>query len=314
MNKKILANIFLFLTAIIWGFAFVAQVLGSDVMDPFSFNSIRFALGAISLVPVIFIIEKHPRGPLTPEQRTEDSRKVRMTLIAAAVCGIILFVASTLQQVGAQITKSPGRSAFLTDLYSIFTPLFALLFFRKKVQPTVFVGAGLACIGLYFLCVNPGEGFSFGWGEAVIVLGAFFWAFHILSIDHFGNQIYPLLFSCLQFAVVAVLSGIFSLIYEHTTLAMVWEARWAIIYCGVFSVGIAYTLQTYGQRLSDPSYAAIIFSLEAVFGALGGVMFGQDKFSVAGILGCALIFAGIILSQINLSRKKALKAEHKADL
>lgn len=312
MNKKILANIFLFLTAIIWGFAFVAQVLGSDVIDPFSFNAIRFGLGALSLVPVIFLLEKRPRNPLTAEQRSDDNKKLKMTLIAAAVCGTILFAASTLQQVGAQITKSPGRSGFLTDLYTILTPLFALIFFKRKIQPTVFVGAGLACVGLYLLCIKPEEGFGFGWGEAVIVIGAIFWAFHILAIDRFGNQIYPLRFSCLQFAVVSAESAVFALMFEHTTLQMVWEARWAIIFCGVFSVGIAYTLQTYGQRLSDPSYAAIIFSLEAVFGAIGGVIFGQDHFSAAGIFGCVLIFAGIVLAQLNLSKKKSPKAAENA--
>lgn len=305
MNKKLLANICLFLTALIWGFSFVAQVLGSDSLDPFSFNSIRFGIGAISLLPVLFILEKRPRRAQDNKQELEnDRRKMRMTLIAAAVCGTVLFAASSFQQAGAQITKSPGRAGFITDLYIILTPFFATILFKKKTNPTVFGGAVLALAGIYLLCVKPGEGFSFGTGEILIFIGSFFWAFHILSIDRFGSNIYPLRFSCLQFIVVSLEGAVFAAIFEHPTLAMVWEARWAIFFCGVLSVGVAYTLQTYGQRLSDPSYAAIIFSLEAVFGAIGGVLFGQDNFSPVGIAGCVLIFCGIVLSQLDFGKKQ----------
>ena len=308
MNKRLLANICLFLTAIIWGFSFVAQVLGSDSLDPFSFNAIRFGVGAISLVPVLFILEKRPQGSaLTPEATSDDLKKLRMTVIAAAVCGTVLFGASSLQQAGAQITKSPGRAGFITDLYIIFTPLFSALLFRKKTKPSVFAGAVFALAGIYLLCIKPDEGFSFGTGELLIFIGSFFWAFHILAIDRFGSSIYPLRFSCLQFAVVSAESAICALIFEKTTAAMVWEARWAIFFCGVLSVGVAYTLQTYGQRLSDPSYAAIIFSLEAVFGAIGGVMFGQDTFTSAGIAGCTLVLGGVVLSQLDLGNKRAVK-------
>lgn len=310
MNKKILANICLFLTAIIWGFSFVAQVLGSDSLDPFSFNAIRFGVGAVSLLPVLFFLEKRPKAAaMSPEENAYDRRKLCMTLIAAAVCGTVLFGASSLQQAGAQMTKSPGRAGFITDLYIIITPFFATLFFKKKTKPSVFVGAVIALVGIYMLCVKPGEGFSFGVGETLILLGSFFWAFHILTIDRFGNSIYPLRFSCLQFMIVSAESAVFAAIFEHTTLAMVWEARWAIFFCGVLSVGIAYTLQTYGQRLSDPSYAAIIFSLEAVFGAVGGVMFGQDTFSLIGLGGCVLVFIGIVLSQLDLGGKKEPAAD-----
>ena len=300
MNKKLLANICLFLTAIIWGFSFVAQVLGGDSLDPFSFNAIRFGVGAVSLLPVLFFLEKRPTAAaMSPEENASVRRKLCMTLIAAAVCGTVLFGASSLQQAGAQMTKSPGRAGFITDLYIIITPFFATLFFKKKTKPSVFVGAVIALVGIYMLCVKPGEGFSFGVGETLILLGSFFWAFHILTIDRFGNSIYPLRFSCLQFMIVSAESAVFAAIFEHTTLAMVWEARWAIFFCGVLSVGIAYTLQTYGQRLSDPSYAAIIFSLEAVFGAVGGVMFGQDTFSLIGLGGCVLVFIVIVLSQLD---------------
>lgn len=317
MKKKILANICLFTTAIIWGFAFVAQVLGSDSLDPFSFNAIRFGVGGISLVPVLFLLERRPRGrDMTPEENTADRKKLKTTVIAAAVCGTILFVASSLQQAGAQITKSPGRSGFITDLYIILTPFFSTVLFRKKTKPTVFAGAAIALVGIYLLCVKPGEGFSFGVGELLILAGAFFWAFHILAIDRFGNGIYPLRFSSLQFLIVAAECSIFAMIFETTTLEMVWNARYAIFFCGVLSVGVAYTLQTYGQRLSDPSYAAIIFSLEAVFGAIGGVLYGQDTFSAIGLLGCILVFGGILLSQLDIDlgrcgKAKRQKAEHK---
>lgn len=309
MKRKILANICLFTTAIIWGFAFVAQVLGSDSLDPFSFNAIRFGVGGVSLVPVIFLLERRPRSKdMQPEDNTADRKKLKNTVLAAAVCGTILFVASSLQQAGAQITKSPGRAGFITDIYIILTPIFSTLLFRKKTKPTVFAGAAIALVGIYLLCVKPGEGFSFGIGELLILIGAFFWAFHILAIDKFGSGIYPLRFSSLQFLIVAAECSVFAFIFETTTWDMVWAARYAIFFCGVFSVGVAYTLQTYGQRLSDPSYAAIIFSLEAVFGAIGGVLYGQDTFSAVGLLGCILVFGGILLSQIDIKgAKKGVK-------
>lgn len=301
MKKKILANICLFTTAIIWGFAFVAQVLGSDSLDPFSFNAIRFGVGGISLVPVIFLLERRPRGrDMTKKENIADNKKLKTTVIAAVVCGTILFAASSLQQAGAQITKSPGRAGFITDIYIILTPFFSTVFFRKKAKPTVFTGAAIALVGIYLLCVKPGEGFSFGIGELLILIGAFFWAFHILAIDKFGSDIYPLRFSSLQFLIVAAECSIFAFIFETTTLDMIYDARYAIFFCGVLSVGVAYTLQTYGQRLSDPSYAAIIFSLEAVFGAIGGVLYGQDTFSVIGLLGCILVLGGILLSQLDI--------------
>ena len=135
----------------------------------------------------MLLLEKRPRGKLSAEQNADDRRKLRTTVIAAAVCGTILFGASTLQQMGAQITKSPGRAGFITDLYIILTPLFATLVFRRKLRPTVFAGAVLALAGIYLLCIKPGEGFSFGSGEMLIFLGSFFWAFHILAIDRFEN-------------------------------------------------------------------------------------------------------------------------------
>lgn len=250
------------------------------------------------------------RQRITPP--TEKNLKIRLSPPRCEVR--LLFVASSLQQAGAQITKSPGRAGFITDIYIILTPIFATLLFKKKTKPTVFAGAAIALVGIYLLCVKPGEGFGFGTGELLILIGAFFWAFHILAIDKFGNTIYPLRFSSLQFLIVAAECALFASIFETTTWNMVWDARYAIFFCGVFSVGIAYTLQTYGQRLSDPGYAAIIFSLEAVFGAIGGVLYGQDTFSAVGLLGYIFVFGGILLSQLDIKSGIRDKDRQDADV
>lgn len=312
MNKKILANLCLFTTAFIWGIAFVAQVLGSDILDPFTFTSIRFGAGAISLLPVVLIFEKRPHFGTadSPDAAAAEKKKLRSTVIASLICGTILSFASVLQQAGAGITKSPGRAGFITDLYIILTPIFAAIFFKKKLSLSLLGSTALATVGIYLLCVDPTEGFSFGIGEALILIGAFFWAFHILTIDFFGNRIYPLLFSCIQFAVVSAATGVIAAFTEHATLEMVWEARLAIFFCGVLSVGVAYTLQTLGQQMTSPDYAALIFSLEAVFGAVGGFVTGQDKLSVAAIAGCILIFIGIVTAQLRIPAPKK-RARHR---
>ncbi len=308
MKIKFTATVMLFSTAIIWGFAFVAQVLGSDHVGPFAFNGIRFMLGAASLIPVYCLFEKE-RDVSAPEKRARHKR----TAIGAVLGGLCLFVAATLQQYGAAMTRDPGKAGFITGLYTVLTPVFYFLIFRKKSGWNTWLGCILATVGLYLLCLREGEGTMLGWGEILLLVGAFFWAGHILLVDCLIDRISPLRFSSWQFFVCGALGLIAAVIFEDITWIGVWEAKWAILYCGLISVGVAYTMQVLAQKRANPTYAAIIFSTESVFAAIGGLLWNlvtpaslhvDQEISPIGYVGCLIIFAGIVLSQLSFSKKK----------
>lgn len=295
MKTKIKSTILLFLTAIIWGFAFVAQRVGAEFVGAFTFNGIRFLLGFLSLIPVILIFEKDKF----------NIESLKKTLLPGLLAGIVLFIASTLQQYGVEITQSAGKAGFLTGLYTVLVPLIRFVM-GKKTSAFTFLGAIFALAGLFFLCMT-GSDISFGLGDIVLIIGAFFWAGHILVVDKHVNNISPLKFSLVQFFVCGVLSIIFALILEDINFAAVKSAGIPILYGGLMSVGVAYTCQILGQRDADPTFASIVFSTESVFSAIGGAIILNEVMSGRGYLGCVLIFIGIVLSQLNtnLFKKKA---------
>ena len=303
MKKKLTSNAALLLAAIIWGFAFVAQVEGTKHIGSFTMIGVRFLIGIIALLPVMLIFE---RG------RTDKAERIR-TVKASLITGTVLFCASALQQFGIQITSSAGVSGFITGLYMILVPLAYFLLFRKKTGFNVWVGAIVALAGLVLLCFKQGEGFSFGIGELLLLLGSFFWTAHVMIIDHFSKDLRSLHYSWGQFAVCAVWGLIFMFAFEDVTMASLIDAKWAILYCGVMSSGIAYTLQVVGQKHADPSYAVIILSTESAFSAIGGAIFGIDRISLVGYIGCILMFVGIICTQISPKRKNKDIREYSAD-
>jgi len=297
----------LFTTAIIWGFAFVAQVLGSDYVEPFTFNGIRFMLGAASLIPVYCLFEKE--RDLTPVMRRARHKR---TAFSAVLGGLCLFIAAALQQFGADMTRDPGKAGFITGLYTVLTPVFYFLIFRKKTGWNTWLGCVLATVGLYLLCLRNGEGTMFGLGELVLLIGAFFWAGHILLVDRVIDEISPLRFSSWQFFISGALGLLSGVIFEDITWSGVWEAKWAILYCGLLSVGVAYTMQVLAQKRTEPTYAAIIFSTESVFAAIGGLLWNlitpealhvDQEILPVGYLGCLIIFSGIVLSQLSFKKK-----------
>ena len=293
MRTKIVTTCCLFLTAIIWGFAFVAQFFGADEVGSFAMNGLRFPLGTLSLLPVMLIFEK---GRMDADER-------KRTLVASLLAGTALFVASTLQQVGIMVSGSVGISGFLTGLYTIFVPIACYVFFKKKTGINIVFSAVLAVIGIFMLCIRPGQGFSFGLGEVLLLIGAFFWTAHVVIVDRCGKTLRSLHFCFYQFAVCSVWCVLLMLIFEMPTAESIRAAAVPILYAGILSVGVAYTLQVIGQKRADPTFASIIFSTESVFSAIGGVIFGIDSISIVGYLGCALIFAGIVISQLDLSNK-----------
>lgn len=291
-GMKIISMLMLLVTSMIWGFAFVAQKVGAESLGAFSFNGIRFSLGAISLVPVVIIFER----------KQLNASKFKKTFFVSVLAGSVLYIASALQQYGIEITKSAGKAGFITGLYTVLVPIFSFVIYRQRKNIGVWVGAIVAVVGLFLLSVN--DSFSLGVGDAVLLLGAVFWAVHILVIDRFVDGVSPLCFSMLQFFVCAILSIISAIIFESPSLTAVMEAKAPLLYGGLCSVGIAYTLQTIGQKYSDPSFAAIIFSTESVFSAIGGALILKEQMILRGYLGCVLIFAGIIISQITFGKKK----------
>ena len=296
MKTKIKSTILLFLTAIIWGFAFVAQRVGAEFVGAFTFNGVRFFLGALSLIPVILIFER---------EKVDKSKFIKM-LIPGILAGTVLFIASTLQQYGVEITQSAGKAGFLTGLYTVLVPLIRFVMGKKTSIFTLF-GAVFAVAGLFFLCMT-GDELSFGIGDVILIIGAFFWAGHILVVDKYVNDISPLKFSLIQFLVCGILSMIFAVILEDIEFTAIKSAGIPILYGGLMSVGVAYTCQILGQKDSDPTFASIVFSTESVFSAIGGALLLNEIMSGRGYLGCVLIFIGIVLSQLNPTEiKKVFK-------
>lgn len=296
MKTKAKSTILLFLTAIIWGFAFVAQRVGAEFVGTFTFNGIRFLLGSLSLIPVILIFEREKL----------DKSKFIKTLVPSLLAGTVLFIASTLQQLGVEWTGSAGKAGFLTGLYIVLVPVIRF-FMGKKTSVFTFFGAVFALVGLFFLCMT-GDELKFGMGDIVLIIGAFFWAAHILVVDKYVKDISPLKFSMMQFLVCGLLSIIFALFTETIELSAIKSAGIPILYGGLMSVGVAYTCQILGQKDADPTFASIVFSTESVFSAIGGAIILNEIMSGRGYLGCVLIFIGIIFSQINIdSFRKKLK-------
>jgi drug/metabolite transporter (DMT)-like permease len=284
-------SVCLFTTAVIWGLAFVAQRVGADYMGTFTFNGVRFLLGAVSLIPVILILE---RG---------QSADNKLTLMTGIGGGVILFTASSLQQFGVVLTGSAGKAGFLTGLYTVLVPVLGI-FLRRKTRILTWAGAVSAAIGLYLLSV-PDMG-SINTGDIALVIGAFFWAGHIIFIDWFANRIKAISFSMVQFFTCGLLSLICAFLFETVRLSDISAGIIPILYGGLLSVGVAYTLQCVGQKGVEPARAAIIFSLEALFAAVGGAVILGETMSLRGYAGCAFIFAGIIASQVTVKRKESL--------
>ena len=303
MKSKITSLLILFLTAAIWGFAFVAQATGSNHLGAFAFNGIRFAIGALSLFPVVLLVE---RGRATRELR-------RKTLFASVLAGTVLFLASSIQQFGIEITGSAGVAGFITGLYTVFVPISCFLLFKTKTKINVWLGASLAVVGLFLLCYTPGEGLSFGLGEIILLISTFLWTAHIMIVDKVGASLRSLHFALGQFCFCALLGLIAMFIFDPPTLEGIFSAKWSILYCGVLSVGVAYTLQIIAQKRADPTYAAIILSTESLFSAIGGAIFGIDNISGIGYFGCLVMFAGVVVSQIEFGKKSAKSASDRAE-
>jgi drug/metabolite transporter (DMT)-like permease len=290
------SNLMLLIAAAIWGFGFVAQRLGMNYLEPFAFNSARFLLGSLSLLPLLCFLS---RQKLSRQKVNRDTKPNHSLSKGGLICGLVLFVAATLQQYGLFYTTA-AKAGFITGLYLILVPIIGILL-KHTTGLTTWLGAALAVVGLYLLSVN--DNLTMSLGDTLIFIGALFWAFHILVIDHFSGRIDPIQLSALQFLVCGLLSLGVSLIIETPTLSGAIAGWQPILFAGVVSVGIAYTLQVIAQKNAKPSHAAIIMSLEAVFAAIGGVWLLDESLSPRAWLGCGLMLAGMLLSQVRWKYK-----------
>ena len=289
------SNLLLLLTAVIWGFAFVAQRAGMEHIGPFTFNTARFTLGSVSLIPLLLI---NQRKKFEPESFL--SLKDKNLLFGGIAAGTTLFLGATFQQSGLVYTEA-GKAGFITGFYVILVP-FLGLFVKQKTSLLTWLGAIVAIIGLYFLGVNRSLGVNFG--DVLVLIGAFFWAIQILVIAFYSTKIEAFQLAFFQFVVCAVLSFIAAIISETIILSNILLASIPILYAGLFSVGIAFTIQVVAQREAHPANAAIIMSLEAVFAVIGGWLILNEVISVRELIGCILMFIGMVLSQLYLFKRK----------
>lgn len=316
MKKTLLGNILLLLAAVIWGFAFVAQVMGvSSGVGPFTFNALRFFLGALTLLPLALIMglrkRKEERREGVAAQKGKSGAKT--LVISSLICGTMLFFAANLQQYALTINANPGLAGFITALYTVWTPVAYFLIFRKKTAANVWVAVGVSILGFYLLCMTDGGGIYFGLDIALLLISTLFWTAHILSVDRLISRVDPIKLSLGQYTVCATMTAVLAIACEWNSFSWtsVWDAKWSIIYCGVLSVGVAYTLQIVGQKLTNPVFAVIIMSTESVFSAIGGVLWNllvplslhvDQDISPLGYFGCVVIFAGVVISQVDFSK------------
>lgn len=289
----------LLLAATIWGIAFVAQSVGMEYVGPFTFNGVRSLIGAAVLVPVIFLLNRSKdtaSAAADPSTSTTTSSpyKTRDLWSGGIACGIALFAASNFQQFGIKYT-TVGKAGFITACYIVIVPIIGL-FLKKKCSPFIWTAVVMALIGLYLLCIT--DGFSIGLGDVLVLVCAFLFSLHILVIDYFSPKADGVKLSCIQFLVCGILSMIPALVLEHPQISSILTAWLPILYAGIMSCGVAYTLQIVGQKNVNPTVASLILSLESCISVLAGWVILGQKLSAKELLGCVIMFAAIILAQL----------------
>ena len=292
-NKRFYGNVMLILTALIWGSSFVAQSVGMDYIGPFTFNAIRCIIGGIVLIPIIFIMDK-----VKKDSKSKDNNN--QLILGGILCGIALFTGSTLQQFGISFT-SVGKAGFITALYIVLVPLLGI-FFKKKVSLKIWLSVLISMIGLYLLCIT--ENFSIGKGDLLVLCCAFFFSIHILLIDYFSPKVNGVKMSCIQFFVAGIISILPMAIFESPTLTSILSAWAPILYAGVLSCGVAYTLQVVAQKNTDPTVASLLLSLESVFAVISGWLVLGESLSLKELIGCVLVFIAVILAQLPNKNKR----------
>lgn len=291
-------NVFPLLTAMIWGTAFVAQSIGADYIEPFAFNALRGAIAFVFLLALSLVIRARRKRDFGEQAQPRPGSR-RDLVISGICCGTALTLGAALQQAGLA-TTSPGKAGFITAMYIIIVPLMGLLF-HKKMPGTVWAGVGIAIAGLYCLCIQ--ENFSITRGDFYIFLCAIAFAVQILLVDYFIKKVDGVYLSCIQQLVMAVLSAAASMAFESFQWESILSCVWPLLYMGICSGGIAYTLQILAQKDANPTVVSLLLSLEALFGTVAGALILHDRLSGREYLGCGLMLAAIVLAQIPPRKK-----------
>lgn len=302
MNTKSLKNSFLLLiTALIWGVAFVAQSQGGDTLGPYTFNCIRSFIGGMVLIPIVFFSNKRLKH--------KSQKNTKLLIIGGTLCGFALAFASTAQQLGIYYGTSVGKAGFLTTCYILIVPIIGL-FFNKKCSFNIWLGVFLALIGLYLLCIN--DSISIQYSDLLILLCSLLFSIQIMLVDYYSPKVNGVMLACIEFFVCGFVCSIPMFIFEvnHSILGIKiwaqsftsWNAWIPILYAGIMSCGVAYTLQIIAQNGLNPTVASLIMSLESVFSVLAGWIILQEYLSVRELIGCIIIFVAIIIAQINFNK------------
>lgn len=306
MKQNVRKSCLLVLTALIWGIAFVAQTTGGDTVGAFSFNCIRSLIGGIVLIPVIHVLDtKTDKKPKTAAEK-------KTLLTGGIACGCVMFIASSFQQLGINLGTEAGKAGFLTACYILLVPILGL-FLKKKCGWNIWIGVVLTLAGLYLLCMNGTTGFSLRFSDGLVIICAVCFSLHILLVDHFSPLVDGVRLSSIQF----IISGLIGLIptffvdmhhslsgfYAWLPALQSWNAWIPILYAGVMSCGVAYTLQIIGQNGLNPTIASLLMSLESVFSVLAGWIILGQKLTSREILGCVIIFAAIVLAQLPVNSR-----------
>lgn len=315
-THKLRNTFFLFLTAMIWGAAFVAQSVSMDYIGPFTFICLRSVIGGLFLIPVIIVLDgirkksqnesanvvssENTLHNIETEEKQRLSWKNKQLIEGGIVCGIFLFFANCFQQTGIQYT-TVGKAGFITTFYIIIVPLIGL-FFKKYCGILTWISVVIALTGLYFLCIT--QKLTIQRGDALILCCSVLYAGQILAIDHYNPFVDGVKMSCIQFLTGGVLGAVFMFLFENPSVAMILSAAGPILYTGIMSTGVGYTLQIVGQKGLNPTVAALILSLESVFSALSGYVFLHQVLTTRELIGCALMFIAIVLAQLPDIRRK----------
>ncbi|WP_028514978.1 DMT family transporter [Ruminococcus flavefaciens] len=303
MLKKLRGSLMLLTAAFIWGTAFVAQSKGMDYVAPFTYNAVRTLIGGVVLIPMVFLFGQKSRRKVS-----ENNNKI--SFIGGIICGLVLFAASSFQQLGISLT-SAGKAGFITALYVVIVPVISIIFGQKS-NLKMWICAFTAIIGFYLLCIK--EGFRLSKGDLYVLICAVFYSVHIIVIDHFNSKgAEPVKMSCVQFFTAGSIMMICMFIFESPALSAVWAAKYTILYAGVMSCGVAYTLQIIGQKYTESTAAALIMSLESVFAALAGWIILSEHMSMKEFAGCILVFAAVVFSQLDISFKNRIHIKEKGN-
>lgn len=297
--NRVRQNVFPMLAALIWGTAFVAQSVGADYVEPYTFNTARSGVAFIFLLILCVVLRQVRRRDFDAAAQPRSGSR-RDLILGGICCGVALTVATNLQQKGLETTTS-GKAGFITALYIVIVPI-AGIFLKKKAPRIIWLSVALAVAGLYCLCIT--EDLTISTGDFYVLLCAFCFSAHILVIDYFTQKVDGVELSCIQFLVTTVLSGIGMLATEHPSLEALSMCLWPILYVGIFSSGVAYTLQILAQKDSNPTVVSLLLSLESVFATLAGALILHDQMSGKEYFGCVLMLAAVVLAQLPVPTEK----------